>query len=139
MPSKVPRTIAVSVFLLALGPTPAGAIDSGGGYFVRGIGNELCASYAVARESHRDSEYQEWLAGYESAFNRWTSGVWNIETGDNFANSLQWLDYYCSTHPSATFGTAAQDLIAFLYPAREREGASASLPQGGAGASAAPR
>jgi hypothetical protein len=133
MPKRVSRAVAVSVFLLAFGLTPAGAVDGSGGYFVRGIGNELCTSYAVARRSHRDSEYQEWLAGYESAFNRWTSGVWNIETGDNFANSLQWLDYYCSVHPAMTFGAAVQDLIVFLYPAREREGTSASLPQGGAG------
>ncbi len=65
--------------------------------------------------------------------------MWNIETDGNFRNSLQWLDYYCSVHPADTFGAAAQNLIIFLYPSRQRQGASASLPQGGAGGARAPR
>ena len=133
------RMRLIFVFLMAIAAAPARAIDSDGGYFVRGIGNELCASYTVARENHHDGEFQDWLAGYESAFNRWTTGVWNIETDGNFANSLQWLDYYCSVHPADTFGVAAQNLTIYLYPAREREGMSASLPQGGAGGAEPPR
>ncbi len=133
------RTIVAVLILLAAIAAPAHAIDSAGGYFVRGIGNELCASYSIARQSRRDAQFQDWLAGYESAFNRWTSDVWNIETDGNFANSLQWLDYYCSVHPADTFGVAAQNLTVFLYPTRQREGLSASLPQGRAGSARPPR
>jgi hypothetical protein len=118
---------------------PAAAIDGDGGYFVRGAGNELCASYGIARRNHRDAEFQDWLAGYESAFNRWTSDVWNIETDGSFANSLQWLDYYCSVHPADTFGVAAQNLTVYLYPSRQHAGMSASLPRGGAGGARPPR
>jgi hypothetical protein len=127
------RTMLSFLILLAASAAPATAIDSDGGYFVRGVGNELCATYTIARQNHHDAEFQDWLAGYESAFNRWTSDVWNIETDGNFTNSLQWLDYYCSVHPADTFGVAAQNLTIYLYPSRQRQGLSASLPQGGAG------
>lgn len=106
---------------------------------MRGIGNEPCSVYESARRSHRDAEFEDWLAGYESAFNRWTSDVWDIETNGNFGNSLQWLDYYCSVHPVDSFGIAAQNLTIYLYPARQHQGASAALPQGGAGATRPPR
>jgi hypothetical protein len=134
------RLVVLSFFLAALcAVRPAAAIDSDGSYFVRGIGNEPCSTYTAARRSRRDAEFEDWLAGYESAFNRWTSDVWNIETDGSFANSLQWLDYYCAVHPVDSFGIAAQNLTIYLYPARQHQSASASLPQGGAGATRAPR
>src|SRR5487761_533006 len=94
-----------SLVVLLLWSLPAKAIDGDGAVFVRGVGNELCAAYAVARNTHKDAEYQAWLAGYVSAFNRWTSDVWDIEASGDFAASLRWTDLYCSVHPSASFAT----------------------------------
>ncbi len=135
--TRLVMTWAILAVLCAV--RPAAAIDSEGSYFVRGIGNEPCSVYTAARRTRHDAEFEDWLAGYESAFNRWTSDVWNIETDGNFVNSLQWLDYYCTVHPVDSFGIAAQNLTVYLYPSRQHEGASASLPQGGAGATQAPR
>lgn len=118
---------------------PAEAIDGDGAYLVRGVGNEQCAAYSAARNDRKDTEYQAWLAGYVSAFNRWTSGVWDIEATSDFAASLRWTDLYCSVHPSSTFGSAVENLIVFLYPTRQRGARTATLPGGSAGSSQPPR
>jgi hypothetical protein len=125
------------VLMLALAATPAWALDGDGNYFVRGAGNELCAAYLDARSTHRDNEFQAWLAGYITSFNRWTADVWRIEDGD-FPASLNWVDYYCRVHPSQTFDVAAENLIAFLYPNRLRSARAAAAPPF-AGSSTPPR
>ena len=134
--SKLSVLILAALLLWSL---PARAIDSDGAYFVRGVGNELCAAYSIARDRHADSEYQAWLAGYVSAFNRWTADVWDIEPSGDFAASLRWTDLYCSVHPSATFGVAVENLTAFLYPTRQRNSRTAAMPRGSAGSSQPPR
>jgi hypothetical protein len=124
---------------LLLWSLPAKAIDDEGAYFVRGAGNEPCAAYSIARSTHKDAEYQAWLAGYVSAFNRWTADVWDIEASGDFAASLRWTDLYCSVHPSATFSGAVENLTAFLYPTRQRSARTTTLPRGSAGSSQPPR
>ncbi len=129
----------LSLGVLLLWSLPAKAIDGDGAYLVRGVGNELCAAYTIARNDHKDSEYQAWLAGYVSAFNRWTADVWDIEASNDFAASLRWTDLYCSVHPSSTFGSAVENLIVFLYPTRQRGARTATMPGGSAGSSQPPR
>jgi hypothetical protein len=118
---------------------PAAALDADGGFFVRGAGNERCSAYASARDRRTDAEFQAWLAGYVSAFNRWTADVWDIEASGDFDASLHWVDLYCSVHPAARFGTAVQNLIAFLYPTRQRAPYTTVLPGASAGSSLPPR
>lgn len=121
------KKLLVSLALLAATIAPARALDDQGNYFVRGTGNRLCAAYLDARQEGRDSQFAEWLAGYITAFDRWTADVWRIETGD-FDLSMIWIEDYCRVHPGETFDVAAQNLIAFLYPNRIRTAAGA--PQG---------
>lgn len=108
------------VLLLAAAVRPACALDASGTYFVRGTGNELCAAYSIARNEHRDAAFVNWLAGYLTAFDRWTADVYDIEGATGFEGSLHWLDYYCHTNPQIPFATAAASLVANLYPNRTR-------------------
>ena len=133
------KLCALVLAALLVSRLPARALDGDGAYFVRGVGNQLCAAYSIARDRHADAEYQAWLAGYVSAFNRWTADVWDIEASGDFASSLRWTDFYCSAHPSATFGAAVENLIAYLYPARQRNSRTAAMPRGSAGSSLPPR
>ena len=60
------------------------------------------------------------LAGYLTGFDRWTSDVYDIEGPTGFDGAMRWLDYYCQVHPQMPFTLAAEGLVAFLYPARDR-------------------
>jgi hypothetical protein len=120
---------------LVLWSARASAIDNDGAYFVRGVGNELCSTYTIARDNRRDVEFQAWLAGSISAFNRWTADVWDIEPSGDFTAALRWVDFYYSAHPAATFGNAIEGLMAYSYPNRLRNGRSAGVPGGFAGSS----
>lgn len=107
-----------ALLLVALfAAAPAWALDTQGNYFVRGAGNQLCAAYLKARETGHDGAFANWLAGYITAFDRWTADVWRIETG-SFDLSLIWMEDYCRIHPAETFDVAASNMIAFLYPNR---------------------
>jgi len=122
--------------LIVLGVSiPAWAIDTEGNYITRGIGTEVCSSYNSARDEHRDTEFTGWLAGYLSGFNRWTSGVYDIEGTGGFEGARQWLDYYCHVHPQLPFSLAVEALVAFLYPSRAQNapapGAAARGPSFG--------
>ncbi len=128
----VKQWIAAVLILLAAA-LPARALDGAGNYFVRGVGNELCASYSLARDSHRDGPFAAWLAGYLSGFDRWTADVYDIEGATGFEGSLRWLDYYCHVHPQLTFSSAAASLVADLYPTRARSARTAGgVPPGSA-------
>jgi hypothetical protein len=130
---------ACSLAALLVASLPAAALDRDGAFFVRGAGNERCAAYLAARHDSSDAEFQAWLAGYVSAFNRWTADVWDIEASGDFDASLHWVDLYCSVHPRASFGTAVENLIAFLYPTRQRAPYTTTLPGASAGSSLPPR
>lgn len=133
----VKRWVAALIVIAAC--TPAWAIDAEGDYVTRGIGNELCAAFNSARDTHRDAEFTAWLAGYLSGFDRWTSDVYDIEGPTGFDGAMRWLDYYCHVHPQMPFSLAAEGLIAFLYPARARRAPAASVPGSGAGSSRPPQ
>lgn len=130
------RKLLVLFLAFSAAAAPARALDSDGNYFVRGVGTELCAAYLQARAAGQDRDYQDWLAGYITAFDRWTADVWRIETGD-FNVSVVWMENYCRVHPGETFDVAAQNLIAYLYPNRIRSAHGA--PPGAAGSSLPPR
>ncbi|MGH7091186.1 MAG: hypothetical protein ACREFQ_19990 [Stellaceae bacterium] len=115
----------LAVLLLALcAAAPAWAVDTQGNYFVRGAGNQLCASYLKARQTGHAGAFADWLAGYITAFDRWTADVWRIENG-NFDLSLIWMEDYCRDHPAETFDVAASNMIAFLYPNRVKSASGA--------------
>jgi hypothetical protein len=125
----VKRSVSAILVLLACA-LPAWALDGAGNYFVRGVGNELCAAYSIARDRLRDEPFAAWLAGYLSGFDRWTADVYDIEGATGFEGSLHWLDYYCRQHPQLPFSTAAESLVADLYANRARgtRTAGASAP-----------
>jgi len=99
---------------LALVPSaPADAADAQGYYKTVGIGKKTCGEFldAHARKSDDYGRFQDWLAGYVSAYNRWTPGVSSVTGSAPIASHTAWLVKFCTGSSSTFFSKAADRLV----------------------------
>ncbi len=79
-----------------------------------GSADKTCQVFVDARdqeESTYRAEFLNWLGGYLSGFNAMSLRTSNILGDAELADAVQWLDSYCSTHPSTSFGAAVEALV----------------------------
>lgn len=98
------------VSFLTHGSSTFGA-DAGGNYAVWGIGQASCHQFTKAYAQHALQNYTHYLAGYLTAFNTLTDGVYQA-TGKNTATAnLALLNTHCSENPMHSFERAVQSLL----------------------------
>lgn len=97
----------------------ADAADKSGSYVTWGLGTDSCGTYTTARRDQSDLMYRVWLGGYLTATNIDTPDTVDIGGSTDLNGLLGWLDNYCQTNPTSSFGNAAEALVIFLYPKRQ--------------------
>jgi hypothetical protein len=70
--------------------------------------------------------YENWLAGYLTAYNKYMAKMTNILEGTNIEEAMLWVGNYCRTHP--TFAGAAFALVTIRLGALT-DYATATVPQ----------
>jgi len=105
---------AVGVFALgahsAMGARSVEVTSYGSGY-------KTCAEYLATRDPQNTDqldrmEFVDWLGGYLSGVNTISLRTTNILGSSELTDALDWAEGYCSAHPAASFGVAAEGLVA---------------------------
>ena len=87
---------------------------------VRGFGLNSCGSFVEAQRSDKMASlmYGNWLAGYLTAINRTTPGIYDIVNKVDHSGLMQWIENYCNQNPLKSFSDAVETLVIELYPKR---------------------
>lgn len=79
-----------------------------------GSADKTCSQYLQAREG-RDSingaEFRDWLAGYLSGVNAISLASGNVLGSAELLDAVHWLDEWCTSHPVASYSSAAEALV----------------------------
>ena len=113
--------LRILVTLLAVVPAmPSLAVDTNGGFVVKGVGAKTCSDFAeVAAQGSRElSQYLGYVNGYTSAFNQInenTFDVWRWQSADTI---LLLLLNRCRQEPELSFGATLAALTRYLDAAK---------------------
>ena len=104
---------AVAAAAITALSAPADAADSQGYYKTIGVGQKTCGEFLDANTKKDDdySRFQDWLAGYVSAYNRWTPGVSSVAGNTPMATHAAWLVEFCTGSSSSFFSKAVDRLV----------------------------
>jgi hypothetical protein len=94
------------------------AADGGGNYAVWGIGQASCNQYSQAYESKSLKEFINYLAGYLTAVNTLSEGVYQVTGQNTLGVNLDKLYAHCAQHRMDSFERAIQALVADSAQAR---------------------
>jgi hypothetical protein len=72
--------------------------------------------------------YENWLAGYLTAYNKYVGKMTNILEGTNIEEAMLWVGNYCRAHPTESFAGAAFALVTIRLGALT-DYATATVPQ----------
>jgi len=98
--------------LATLAPGSAQAVDAEGNYAVWGVGQASCHQYTKAYAAGRVDEFKSYLAGYLTAYNAMTQGVYQATGQRSTQENLAELDALCAGNPMDSYERAIQALIA---------------------------
>jgi hypothetical protein len=101
--------IGLAVALLAASTGGAGAMDSHGGFRVKGVGTQPCSKYLTFSE--RDQLVTEtWWAGFVTAMNIMKPDTYDYIGGVAPEKVNGMLRQRCEAHPNELIAAAAQDM-----------------------------
>jgi hypothetical protein len=106
-----PFAEAAGMLMLGSKPGPAHAVEVA----TYGSADKSCGVYLKAREHLNVVDWEEftnWLGGYFSGVNAMSLSTNDILGNAELTQAVYWLDRYCSAHPGAAFGAAADELVA---------------------------
>ncbi len=114
---------AAGLMLLSEKPGPAAHAIEVTAY---GSADKACHLFVEARQQRETAywgEFLQWLGGYLSGVNAMSLRTNNVLGTEELVDAMQWLDRFCSVHPTTTFVAAADALIAATGdPQSERPG-----------------
>ncbi|NQV55733.1 MAG: hypothetical protein HQ503_07730 [Rhodospirillales bacterium] len=89
---------------------------------VLGPSTKSCEKWAAERKSGGvvGWQYQQWLTGYVTAYNRWVEVGKDITSGMNAEGLFERIDVYCQQNPYASFANATDALIEHLRKQNKR-------------------
>lgn len=96
----------------------APAADSGGNYAVWGIGQASCHQFSLAYESRTLKDFTNYLAGYLTAVNTLSSGVYQVTAANTLSANLDLLYTHCERNQMDSYERAIQALVADTAEAR---------------------
>jgi len=105
---------AVGILLLGGKPGPAAHSIEATSY---GSADKSCGVYLDSREARdaiylvASAEFTNWLGGYLSGVNAMSLDTNNILGKTELADAVSWLERYCSSHLSTSFGGAVDALV----------------------------
>lgn len=113
------RDVLIALLVSAL-TLPAMASDENGYYSAKGA--RSCGDWVMARKENNSWDafsMKGWIAGYFTAFDMQTEGVYSIlgSTGDE--SVYLWMDKYCQENPLKNMGVAMEQLTSELWPNRK--------------------
>jgi len=112
----------LSLIVLVLSFTFATPIIARVNYDYTAQGEESCGQWVNFRnEGGWELAYSfGWIAGYISAYNRQTPGVYNILGSTDIDSVILWMDKYCQENPLSNLTTGMDVLTDELWPNRKR-------------------
>ena len=109
--------IALALWALLGTPAPANAAE-GVGRIPTELGPGVKSCHRWMEERKLDGaaawQYQQWLLGYVSAYNRWVITGRDVTAGQTADGLFEWIDGYCQKNPMTTFANATDALIEHL-------------------------
>lgn len=117
MTARFSRVGILAVTLLAT--LKLSAADSSGNYAVWGIGQASCHQFSRAYESKSLKEFTDYLAGYLTAVNTLSAGVYQATAENTLTANLERLYVHCDTNRMDSFERAIQALVADSAAARD--------------------
>ncbi len=105
------RRIQIAALVLLLGAQPVQAAHKSGAYMAYSFGNHSCVDFLKAREKGQAEHYYYWLAGYLSAYNRWTKDVFSVLNDASLHAALHWIERDCREHPNDPFAGSIEHLV----------------------------
>ncbi|MGD9600816.1 MAG: hypothetical protein AB7O21_03710 [Gammaproteobacteria bacterium] len=108
----------------------AGATDGDGNYAVWGMGQASCHQFVKAYEAESVQDFRHYLAGYLTAYNTVSEGVYQATGRNSSTENLRHLYTYCGTHPMRSFELAIQALITESLKTGAAPGAAAEATWG---------
>jgi len=115
------KTLSLIVLVLSFAiTTPAMAVDKDGTYEIQG--NISCGVWA---KDSGDAGWaftvdHSWMAGYITAFNQQTPGVFSILNTIDMESVYLWMDKYCQENPLSNLVVGMEILTKELWPNRKR-------------------
>lgn len=100
----------VLVLGLAHGQT-GWAADASGNYAIWGLGQTSCNQFVKSNEGGDITAYKHFVAGYLSALNRVTSGVYRVTGEHSMPENIDSLLAYCHQNRMDSLDQALQGLV----------------------------
>jgi len=87
------------------------AADSAGNYAIWGLGQSSCNQFVKANEGGQIADYKHFVAGYLSALNRVTPGVFRVTGEHSMTDNINSLLEYCGQNRMDSLDQALQGLV----------------------------
>lgn len=101
---------AALAVVLAYGQT-TWAADAAGNYAIWGLGQTSCNQFVKANEAGDITAYKHFVAGYLSALNRVTPGVYRVTGEHSMPENIDSLLAYCHQNRMDSVDQALQGLV----------------------------
>lgn len=88
------------------------AADSAGNYAIWGLGQSSCNQFVNASDSGQIGDYKHFVAGYLSALNRVTPGVFRVTGEHSMTENVNMLLEYCAQNRMDSLDQALQGVVA---------------------------
>lgn len=112
---------SVALALLLALPGATFAADATGNYAVWGVGHASCNQFVNAYDKDAAQDYKSFLAGYLTAFNTVTDGVYQATGQNTVTDNLKALRAHCDTHRMDSFELAIRSLLQESARAEEQQ------------------
>lgn len=112
--------------LALLAAAGAPAADAEGNYAVWGVGQASCYQFGKAYAAGELDTFKAYLAGFLTAYNVVTEGVYQATGQRTLPENLAELDALCAKNPMDSFERAIQALIAKGYEEQRKAHAGAA-------------
>lgn len=112
-----PAFLALATSVLTVN---AFAVDSKGGFAIKGVGNAPCSTYRAMIESNDPQKYlfAGWLNGYITGQNQHWPETFDATSWENIETLSNYLYHHCGQNPSLSFFQVSTQLLNELYDKR---------------------
>lgn len=126
---KISKIIFSLIISVTIQSSIAEAEVSNGEINIYGVGSDSCGKLLLAFKDyspqvqlrHNGAEwgsmsnvYKEWISGYISAYNYFSSNTPDVNNGKDIWGSIEWIHQYCKQNPTELVLEATTSLINFL-------------------------
>lgn len=105
------RMCRAALILALFHANTAFAADSAGNYAIWGLGQSSCNQFVKANENGQIADYKHFVAGYLSALNRVTPGVFRVTGDHSMTDNMNSLLEYCGQNRMDSLDQALQGLV----------------------------